>query len=123
MTIDLASSVAKAFTIAKRMGLAVDVVFTHVTSTHTPSTGTMSAPVTTTIPGVAVRDTGNPEVYQTLGLVELEPITLVFQASTRGARPPLGSTITWDGKARIVRSVEPVSPAGTDIMASIVVSS
>lgn len=114
--------IGQAFTTAKGFGLAVDVTFTHITSTHTPSTGVMSAPVTTTVVGIASREEGDPKVYADLGLTELEPVTLLFRPTTDGQQPALGATVLWESRTRTVKNVSPTAPGGSAFVCRVIVA-
>jgi len=96
------------------------VTFSRVTNEHDEATGLLT-PTTTTIAGYAIRDTGRPDRYERLGLVPSTNPTLLFAASTFGDEAALGDTVTWDSATMTVKDVEPVGPAGTAIIAFIVV--
>lgn len=97
------------------------VTFTGVTQTINPETGAQSAPVNTTVEGWAIRVTGNPKVYELLGLVQSKAPTLLFAPTTFGDDVDLGAKVTWDGAVYYVRDVAPVAPDGNTIIARIVI--
>lgn len=120
MTAGYATQHASASALIRQKG--TNVTFTLATATHDPSTGTFSAPGTVTVTGAAIRVRGNPVAYQALGLIELHPATLLFAPDTYGERPALGSTVSWEGATRTVKSVDPVAPDGTDILSRVIVA-
>lgn len=74
-----------------------------------------------TVSGYAIRVKGDPETYQSLGLVEHEAPTLLFAPTTYGDLPALGATVAWGGEAYTVKNVDPLAPDGTAIIARVVV--
>ena len=99
------------------------VTFSAITpGTYDGATDTWSTPTTATVAGAAVRVRGNPLTYQALELVQGEAPTLLFAPATYGALPALGAAVTWGGVVYTVRSVEPVSPSGSAILARVVVA-
>jgi hypothetical protein len=97
------------------------VTFSKSTTTTNETTGAESSAVVTAVSGFAVRVSGNPMVYQALGLTVSAPITLLFAPTTYGERPELDSTVTWEGETWTVKSVNPLSPDGTDILSRVIV--
>ena len=99
------------------------VTFTTISAgTYTESTDTFSGGSTATVSGSAIEVKGDPVRYANLGLVQLEPHTLLFAASTYGNDVALGATVTWNSAVFTVKAVDAVSPDGTPIIARVVVS-
>ncbi len=98
----------------------VAVTFTAHGGTHSPSTGTVSAPTTTTVTGAAVQVTPDRRQFAALNLVEGRTVALLFAPTTFGSLPVLGASFSFGGETFTVRSVEPLAPAGTAIAATIV---
>ncbi len=63
-------------------------------------------------PGVALRKRGSVRMYEALGLVQTEAVTLFWVPDTQGQLPPLEATIVLDGVAHAVKSVDPLAPSG-----------
>lgn len=74
------------------------------------------------VTGWVVEIPGNPEEYENLELQDKSPVTLMFVPATRGVRPVLGSTLTWDNRKRTVKGVVPIRPAGITIAAKVVLA-
>ena len=91
------------------------------------STGTWSAPSTTTIGGSAVMVKGNPERYAALGLILTTMPTLVFTPTSYNLKAfssdfvlP-GDTVVWNSATYTVKDVDPIAPDGFVIAARIVI--
>lgn len=90
--------------------------------TYDAATDTYTSAVTTYVSGAAIRVAGNPLAYQALELIQSEAPTLLFTPTTYGSLPALQSAVTWGGATYTVRSVDPLAPDGTAILARIVVA-
>lgn len=107
MSLNLASSVASAFSTAARLGLVGTV-------TLLPNTfqgGSIAA--NTTARAVAME--GDPDQYVALGLVKRNPVTLCIEG--RGLGVTLQQTapisFTWGGVTYGLETAEPTAPDGT----------
>lgn len=99
------------------------VTFTQQTpGVYDAATDTFTGAATVTVAGSAVEIPGDADVYAALELVLLQARTLLFGASTYGAAPALGASVTWGGAVYTVRSVDGVSPDGNAIISTIVVA-
>jgi len=114
--------VRSAMNTVQSFGLAAPVTFTTATATHDPATATFSAPTETTMTGMATRVDGDPETFTPGRLVQFGEVMLEFCPDTAGARPPLGSTVVWEGATREVVAVSPTAPGGSDIVSNVVVA-
>jgi hypothetical protein len=74
------------------------------------------------VDGWAVEIPGSPQEYEKLEIQDKSPVTLMFVPATRGVRPVLGSTLTWDNRKRTVKGVVPIRPAGITIAAKVVLA-
>ena len=97
------------------------VTFTQTTTDYTPTTGIQTVS-TSTVVGYAIRAKGDPRQYADLGLVQREPVTLVFTPTTYGQVPALGATVTWNSTTYIVENVSPVAPDGNAILSRVVIA-
>lgn len=100
-------------------GVAVSFAYT-VAGPYTPDTDTAGAATTTTVTGSAVQVTPDRRQFAALNLVEGRTVALFFAPTTFGSLPVLGSTFSFGGETFVVRSVDPLAPAGTAIAATIV---
>lgn len=99
------------------------VTFTQQTpGVYNEATDTFTGAATVTVAGSAMEIAGDPDTYAALELVQSEAPTLLFSASTYGALPGLGASVTWGGAAYTVRSVDALAPDGVAILATIVVA-
>lgn len=104
-----------------RLGVAVTFSETVPGSSYSESTETWSgSPATTSIAGYAVRGSGDPVLYEKLGLIESESPTLSFTPNTFGQVPSPGMTVTFGGVEYRARNVKPFAPAGVVVSARIV---
>lgn len=90
--------------------------------TYDAATDTYTTPTTATVAGFAIEVAGDPDTYKALSLVRSSAPSLFFTPSTYGALPAVGYTVTWNSIVYTVRDVSPLSPDGTPIAATIVVS-
>ena len=99
------------------------VVFTSITEgEHDPLTETFGEPTVTTIEGYALGTRAGPadvELYTANGLSVSDTLTLLFAPETYGELPPIGSEVIWAGDKLFVRTIAPLAPAGTAIIARI----
>lgn len=99
------------------------VTFTRAKSTiYVAETDANYAVTPTSIPGFAVRVRGNPLKYQALSLIQSEAPALLFAPSTLGGLPLPGDTVTWGGEVYTVRDVDPESPDGVAIIATVIIA-
>ena len=99
------------------------VTFTSVTpGTYDESTDTWSGGSSSTVTGSAVRVRGNPREDEALELIQSEAPSLLFTPTTYGQLPALNASVTWNSIVYTVRSVEPVAPDGTAILARVIVA-
>lgn len=118
--IDYAAKHAKAH--AKVLAAGFAITWSGETrSDYNPETGASTLTITTVV-GVAIRDKGDPKVYDRLGLIESDAPTLLFVADTAFEVPELGMTGTMAGVKYTVRDVNPIAPGGSAIMTKLVVS-
>jgi hypothetical protein len=118
--VSYAATHARAAALVARKGAAVTFTLSSP-GTYDATTDTYSTPTTSTVAGHAVRVSGNPIKYQSLGLVQSEAPTLLFAPSTFGSQPSLGMTTSWGGVTYTVADVEPVEPDGNAIVCEVVV--
>ncbi len=109
---------AGAYADVKAAGAAV--TFSVVTQTYNATTDAMTG-VTTTVAGYAMQVRGNPREFEALGVVERQPIVLLFAPTTYGDVPTLGSTVTWGGASYTVKDTMPIAPDGTAILSRVTV--
>lgn len=86
------------------------------------ATGLYSSGSTSTMAGYAVQEGGNLRRYQALGLVQENPVTLLFAPSTYGNVPSLGATVSWNSTTYRVRDVEVITPNATAILSRVIVT-
>lgn len=116
-----APQAASALVMIKRRGAAVTFTRAGV-MLYDAETDTTYAGADTTIPGCAVRVKGNPLKYQALSLIQSEAPALLFAPSTLGGLPLPGDAVTWAGALYTVRDVDPESPDGVAIIATVIVA-
>jgi uroporphyrinogen-III decarboxylase len=78
--------------------------------------GTIAADVT----GSMVEIPGDPDVYQSLGLIESNPVTGIVAAWNLGITPSFGTQFRWAGTVYTTKLATPVAPDGTPIIWTIV---
>lgn len=72
--------------------------------------------------GKAVELPGEAQEYEALELIGTDAVTLLFVPTVMGELPRLGYDGTWAGKVRTVRQVFPIRPAGTALLARVVMA-
>jgi len=97
------------------------VTFTRVAEAFDSATGLVT-PTSTSVAGYAIRARGRPDTYRALSLVEATAPTLLFAPTTFGSLPKPGDMVTWNSVAHSVKDVNPLSPAGTAILARVVIA-
>jgi hypothetical protein len=90
--------------------------------TYDSSTDTYTGASSDSCPGYAIEAEGNDKEYQALGLIELNPATLLFTPSTFGDVPVLNATGTWAGSTKTVKRIRPIQPDGSAIAMYLVVA-
>lgn len=78
--------------------------------------GAIAADVT----GSAVEIPGDPDTYQKLDLIAVNPVTLLVAAKDLAVTPAPGVTFRWASTVYTVRLATPVAPDGTPIIWTIV---
>jgi hypothetical protein len=107
--------------VVRRKGAAV--TFTKsVPGTYDPETDTSTAPSTLSVPGYAMKVSGDPDTYARLQLIESEAPTLEFVPDTIGDAPVLGMTVDFGGETLTVKDVDTLAMNGTPEAAFVVVS-
>lgn len=102
---------------------AAPVSFSHTSpGTHDAATGTFSGGGTSMVAGRAIAVRGSGERYKQLVMTKEEVVVLLFRPTTFGEKPGLGWAVTWGGQEYTVDVVDPVAPAGTLVMARVMVS-
>lgn len=90
---------------------------------YDPATGEFGdAPAAGDVEGVAAEVKGDPEQYAAAEVIGVDPLTLMFIPTTFGQLPAKGSVATWAGKARTVKALFPIRPAGKAIGARVVLA-
>ncbi len=97
------------------------VTFTLAVATYNEATDTQTT-TNSTVTGAAIQVKGDPNQYERLKLTEYSPATLLFAPDTYGSKPALGSTVPWAGSTQTVKSVDPLSPDGSTIIARVVIA-
>ncbi len=102
-------------------GASATIVAT--TQAHTESTDAIGTPTEPSQTGAAMRVTGDPRAYAQLTLKEEEAATLLFAPTTYGDESALklGAKITSAVCTGRIRSIAPIKPNGSLIMARLVV--
>ena len=121
MSTHYAAPTKRAYVTLRRKGAAVTFTQT-IPGTYDAATDTYGPNSTVTVTGYAVRDQGNPQTYDALGLSLSEAPTLIFGSVTAGSLPALGAKVTWNAIVYTVRDVQPVDPDGQAIIAMLVVA-
>lgn len=121
MTTQYAPHATRALATVKRKGAAITFALVSP-GVYDAATDTWSSPVTTSIAGFAVEIGNDPEVFRNLGLILADHATFLFTASTLGSLPVPGFRTTWGGAAYTVKSVLPLSPDGTALLARVIAS-
>lgn len=93
---------------------------------YNPVTDRRSAPDVTTITGTAIKDTGDPDQYRELGLIQGQALTLLFTPTTYGDRIDVGDECEFpegSGARYTARACEHLDPDGFGpIVTTVVVS-
>lgn len=89
-------------------GANVGTPQTYDPATDTYSGGTPPSDAT----GRAVQIEGDPDRFKTLGLVLVNPVTLMIAAAGLGVTPAPGMLMSWGGKNYNIKDVDPVMPDG-----------
>ncbi len=97
------------------------LAITLAVATYNAATDTQTTS-NSTVTGAAIQVKGNPSQYERLKLTEFSPATLLFAPDTLGDTPPLGATVPWGGSTQTVKSVDPLAPDGSTILARVVIA-
>lgn len=109
-----------ALSLVRRKGAAATFTTTDA-GTLDPKTGLRTSGSSSTVAGQAVRVSGDPKVYEALGLIEENSPTLLFVPTTFGDSVSLGSSLTWSSISYTVRQANPIAPDGNAIAWRVVV--
>lgn len=106
--------------VVTRKGAAV--TFTSRTAgTYDAATDTTTGATVATVTGHAMQIDGDPDVYESLQLIESDNPTLLFTPTVPGSMPVLGATVVWGGATYVVKNRKPLAMNGTATAAMIVV--
>lgn len=87
---------------------------------YDPATDTWSGGAASAAVGRAVQVPGDPDRMSAMGLVLVNPVTLLVAAAGLAIVPTPGGTFTWAGKTYTIKFVEPVAPDGAAIIYTMV---
>jgi len=110
---------ARALTQIKDAGRPV--TFLEDNRVYTFETG-LSTISQTAIEGHAIRTGGTKKMYELLGLVERDAVTLLFAGNTFGEFPNTGMRVDWGSIDYTVRWTQRIAPDGGTIISRVVVS-
>lgn len=110
-------------TLRKMRKRGARAVFTSLAnSLYNPVTDRFGSGPGPRVEGYAVEVPGDLTEYAELGLIQSEPVTLMFAPTTYGETPALGTVVTWAGKGRTLRAIRPIRPAGVLVAARLVLT-
>lgn len=104
-----------------RKGAAVTFPGTGTAATYDPATGTWSGGVPgADVTGRAVQIDSDPDRFAALGLVLVNPVTLLVAASGLTVTPAPNMPMTWASKTYTIRDVDAVAPSGDPIVYAVI---